>query len=166
MRNAKQIAATIKTLGKNTASLRAKYQAVLIEVAAHTYEHGDPRMFDAILEAASGLNRKQMVKWIEAYGFANVTKEGVKLAKKKRDEADFADGDAVIEYLTNEAPDWWAREESIEQIVKDLDVSQLIQIALKKMDKQVEDEGVITNKDPELTMSLMRQFEERVATVH
>lgn len=121
MRNTSAIKATIKSLGRNTATIRDKFQAVLCEVAAHAYVNGDPRLFDDVLDAASGLNRKAMSKWINTYGFARVTKEGVKLNKTARNEADFADGDAVIAYLTNEVPAWYVTEESVEQIAKELD---------------------------------------------
>lgn len=122
MRKSSAIKATIKSLGRNTATVRNKFQAVLCEVAAHAYVNGDPRLYSDILDAAQGLNRKLMVKWINTYGFARVTKEGVLLNKSARDEADFADGDAVIEYLTNEVPAWYVAEESVEQGERELDL--------------------------------------------
>ena len=126
MRKSSAIKATIKALGRNTAKVRDNFQAVLCEVAAHTYVDGDPRLFDDILEAASGLNRKAMCKWINTYGFARVTKEGVKVNKTARAEADFADGDAVTQYLMNEVPAWYVTEESVEQVAQELDAVQRI----------------------------------------
>jgi len=121
MRKSSAIKATIKALGRNTAKVRDNFQAVLCEVAAHAYIEGDARLYNDILEAASGLNRKAMSKWINTYGFARVTKDGVKLNKTARAEADFADGDAVTQYLMNEVPAWYVTEESVEQIAKELD---------------------------------------------
>ena len=121
MRKSSAIKQTIKSLGRNTATIRDKFQAVLCEVAAHAYVNGDARLYDDVLEAASGLNRKAMSKWINTYGFARVTKEGVKLNKSARAEADFADGDEVIAYLTNEVNAWYVTEESVAQIAKELD---------------------------------------------
>ena len=126
MRKSSAIKATIKALGRNTAKVRDNFQAVLCEVAAHAYVEGDARLYNDILEAASGLNRKAMSKWINTYGFARVTKDGVKLNKTARAEADFEDGDAVTQYLMNEVPAWYVTEESVEQVAQELDAVQRI----------------------------------------
>ena len=62
-----------------------------------------------------------------------------KLNKQMRKEADFVDGDAVVEYLTNEVPAWYVDEESAAQIVKELDAVARI----KSLTSQIAKDGAI-----------------------
>jgi len=47
------------------------------------------------------------------------------------DAADFANGDAVVEYLTHEARQWYAGEETAADVVKELDVAKRLQTLAK-----------------------------------
>ena len=106
------------------------------------------------------MNRKEMTKWINANGFARVTKDGVVVNKSARKDADFVDGDAVIEYLL-EQPKWYETEQSVAQIVKDLDVQQLLAMVHKKLDDAEEKGAAVTNKDPQATAKLIDLMAER-----
>ena len=139
MRKTSAIKKSIDTLTRNTKTVRDKYHVHLCEVAGHAFEHGDPRLFDNILAAASGMNRKEMIKWINANGFARVTKDGVVVNKSARKDADFVDGDAVIAYLM-EQPKWYESEQSVEKTAQELDTLKRIQslraqVAKKKIVK-------------------------------
>jgi hypothetical protein len=138
MRKISAIKKSIDTLSRNTKTLRDKYHVALCEVAGHAFEHGDPRLFDNILNAASGMARKEMAKWINANGFARVTKDGCVVNKSARKEADFVDGDAVITYLMDQ-PKWYETEQSIAQIVNELDAVQRI----KSLTSQVSKDGAV-----------------------
>ena len=161
MRKSSDIKKSVNALGRNTKSLRDKYHAILCEVAGHTFEHGDPRLFDTLIEGAGGMNRKQLIKWITANGFARVTKDGCKINKTALKEADFANGDDVMAYLLEQAK-WYEGEPTVEQIIKDLDVQSLIAMAIKKMDDAEEKGAKVVNKDPEATSNLIDLFAERV----
>ena len=107
------------------------------------------------------MNRKEMTKWINANGFARVTKDGVVVNKSARKDADFVDGDAVIEYLL-EQPKWYETEQSVAQIVKDLDVQQLLAMAHKKLDDAEEKGAQVINKDPQATAKSLDALAERI----
>jgi len=163
MRSTTQIRDSIKTITANSAKLRDKYHAVLCEVAGHTFEQGDPRMFDAILDGASGMNKKVMLKWIKANGFTCFNTEGkAVLNKSARKSADFADGDAVVEYLMGQTP-WYEAEDSTAKAAKDLDVHALLAAALKRMDAMdaKEDGAKLTNSNPAATAELFNLLAER-----
>lgn len=138
MRKISAIKKSIDTLKRNTATLRHKYHVILCEVAGHAFEHGDPRLFDNILAASSGMARKEMAKWINANGFAQVKKDGCVINKSARKEADFVDGDAVFAYLMDQ-PKWHETEQSIAQIVNELDAVQRI----KSLTSQVSKDGAV-----------------------
>lgn len=161
MRKVSAIKKSIDALARNTKTLRDKYHVILCEVAGHAFEHGDPRLFDNILNASSGMARKEMVKWINANGFARVTKDGCVINKSARKEADFVDGDAVVAYLT-EQPKWYETEQSVAQIVKDLDVQQLLAMAHKKLDDAEEKGAQVINKDPQATAKSLDALAERI----
>ena len=163
MRSTTQIRSSIKSITKNSTSLRNKYHAVLCEVAGHTFEQGDPRMFDAILDGASGMNKKVMLKWIKANGFTAFNADGkAVLNKSARKNADFVDGDAVVTYLMGQTP-WYEAEETVAQIAKDVDVHALLAAALKKMDAMdaKEDGAKLTNSNPAATAELFNLLSER-----
>lgn len=161
MRKTSAIKKSIDALARNTKTLRDKYHAILCEVAGHAFEHGDPRLFDNILSAASGMARKDMVKWINANGFARVTKDGCVINKSARKDADFVDGDAVVAYLT-EQPKWYETEQSIEEIVKDLDVQALLAMVHKRLDDAEEKGAKVINKDPQITAKSLDDLAERL----
>lgn len=135
MHTVSELRKKIAGIRKSATTIRDNVQIVVIETAAHAYVHGDVSLFDELFDATSGLNRKSMAKWIHKYGFANLDAESgtFKLNKKMRRETDFADGDAVIAWLTENAPKWYEAEESAKDIAKELDVVQ----RLKSLTSQV-----------------------------
>lgn len=123
-----QINARIKTIGNNSAKLREQIQTVLINIAAHAYEHGRVTEYQALFNATSGVNRKKMTAWIHDHGFARIQKDGsFKVNKAARKDAAFDNGDAVVKYLTENAPYWYADEETAAQVKADLDVAARVQ---------------------------------------
>jgi len=106
------------------------------------------------------MNRKQMTKWINANGFARFDKDIAVTNKSARKDADFVDGDAVITYLMDQAK-WYEGEQSVSQIVKDLDVQQLLAMVHKKLDDAESNGAEVTNKDPQATAKLIDLMAER-----
>jgi len=141
----KQLNQKIAGIRRTTAALRENIHVVLCNAAGHAYEHGDVTPLANLFEATSGVNRKRIAAWVRDNGFAMLQKDGsFKLNKQMRKEADFTDGDAVVEYLTNEVPAWYVDEESAAQIVKELDAVQRI----KSLTAQIAKEGaVVKNVD-------------------
>ena len=120
----KQLNAKIASVSKRTATIRADIQTILINAAAHAYQHRDVTAFTRLFAATSGMNRKMIAKWVQDYGFAILQKDGsFKLNATAHKDADFADGEAVVVYLTENARDWFADEDSGADIVKQLDVA-------------------------------------------
>ena len=135
MLTSKQINQKIAGIRRSTASIRKNVHVVLCNAAAHAYEHGDVTAFTRLFDATSGLNRKRITKWVHAYGFAVLQKDGsFKLNKSARKDADFANGEAVVAYLLNATP-WYADEEGAEAILKELDVAKRIE----GLTKQIQD---------------------------
>lgn len=145
MLTTKQLNQKIAGIRRTTAALRENIHVVLCNAAGHAYEHGDVTALSNLFEATSGVNRKRIAAWVRDNGFAMLQKDGsFKLNKQMRKEADFTDGDAVVEYLTNEVPAWYVDEESAAQIVKELDAVQRI----KSLTAQISKDGaVIKNVD-------------------
>ena len=124
MLDKKQMTSQINTIGRNTKALRDRVQTVLINAAAHAYQHNDPVFFEKLFANASGMNRKKMTAWIHEYGFARIQKDGsFKLNKAAVKGADYENGEQVVEYLTDNAPLWYADEETAAQVKSDLDVA-------------------------------------------
>ena len=125
----KQLNTKIKSVSKRTATLRADIQTILINAAGHAYQHRDVGFFTRLFAATSGMNRKLIAKWAQEYGFAALQKDGsFKLNKTAHKDADFADGEAVVAYLTENARDWFADEENASEIIQTLDVARLIEL--------------------------------------
>lgn len=136
MLSVKQLNNRIVTIAKNSAKLRDQIQDVLIQTAGHAYEHGDVRGFERLFAATSGANRKKMTAWIHEYGFARIQKDGsFKVNKASRKDAEFASGDELIDYLTENAPEWYADEESAAQVKADLNVASRVQSLASQIDK-------------------------------
>ena len=157
----KQLASTIAGIGRSAKSLRNNIQTVLTHGAGHAYEHGDVTLFDKLYAVTSGVNRKRMVQYIHTNCFAKLQKDGTfRLNKKARKEADFADGDAVVDYLGT-VNAWFIGEETAAQILRDLDINQLA-VALAKKIATAEEKGqVIKDKDPQATAKIFDMLAER-----
>ena len=161
MYTAKQLFAKVSGIRRASTSLRNNIQLVLTHAAGHAYEHGDVTVLNKLYDATSGVNRKRMVGYIHANCFAKLQKDGTfKLNKKARKEADFIDGDAVVEYL-NTISAWYVGEETAAQILRDLDINQLA-VALAKKIATAEEKGqVIKDKDPQATAKIFDMLAER-----
>jgi hypothetical protein len=124
MLTSKQLNDMIVSFGKTTAAMREDMQTILINAAAHAYQHGDVTFFDRLFSNASGVNRKRAAKWVYDFGFATLTKDGkFKLNKDARNKADFKDGLECYNWLQANARAWYADEESMDDIAKSLDVA-------------------------------------------
>lgn len=125
MLTSKQLNNKITAFGKTTAAMREELQVILANAAAHAYIHGDVTFFDRAFAGASGINRKRAAAFVRDYCFA--TLDGAtgmyRLNKTARDKADFNTGEQVVDYLMNEVRAWYADEESMVQIAKELDVA-------------------------------------------
>ena len=135
MLSSKELTPKIDSIRKSTKAMRLSIQEVLIHSAANAYASGDVTSFDKLIAATRGVNQKAIMRWVRDYGFAIYKVEtGVyNLNKSMRKSADFADGDAVVEYLTNEVPAWYADVESAAQVAKELDVNKRLESLIKSM---------------------------------
>ena len=140
MLSQKQLNQKIAGIRRTTSALRENIHVVLCNAAAHAYVHGDVTSFSALFDATSGVNRKRIGAWVRDNGFATLQSDGsFKLNKSMRKKADFATGDAVVEYLTNEVPAWYVDEESASQVAKELDAVARI----KSLTSQITKDGVV-----------------------
>ena len=85
-----------------------------------------------------------------------------KLNKTQRKESDFVDGDAVVEYLTNEVPAWFANEESAATIIKELDAVQRIKSLTSQITK---DDAVIKTVDLAAYRQAMQDLDDAIKSV-
>lgn len=124
----KRIAKQIKSIAGRNKTLRNMIQSTLCEIAAHAYQHGDVTLYNKLLDAVRGQDRKALIDWIEEYGFARIRPDGsFGKAKAAVDAADYADGQAVYDEYT--APDttikpWFDFVKTVQQIAKDMNVPQ------------------------------------------
>jgi len=140
----KQLNRKLVGIRKSAASIRDNVQLVLCNVAGHAFEHGDVTVFDKLYAAAGGLNKKKIVKWVHANGFARLQKDGTfKVNKTMRKEADFESGAQVVEYLTANVAKWYANEETPEQILKALDVAARIRSLTTQINNAADKGNVI-----------------------
>jgi hypothetical protein len=141
-----EITRKISGIRTSAKAIRNNVHEVLCNVAGHVFDHKNVTQFTRLYEATSGLNRKRIVAWIHANGFARLQKDGTfQLNKSALEKADFACGDDVVEYLTNEVPAWYVDEENAAQILKALDVDASIVALLKKMDNDEREVKVSAN---------------------
>lgn len=146
MLTAKQLNAKIASVSKRAATIRADIQTILINAAGHAYHHRDVTAFTRLFAATSGMNRKLIAKWAQEYGFAILQKDGsFKLNAKAHNDADFANGEDVVVYLTENARDWFADEENAAEVVKQLDVAARI----KSLASQIKNAA---NKNTQVTI--------------
>jgi len=126
----KRIAKQIKSIAGRNKTLRNMIQSTLCEIAAHAYQHGDVTLYDRLLDAVRGQDRKALIDWIEEYGFARMRSDkGTfgSVSQSTKEAAGYADGQAVFDDYT--APDttikpWFDFVKSVKQIAKDMNVPQ------------------------------------------
>lgn len=136
----KRINGQIKAIGNRNKTLRNMIQSTLCEIAAHAYQHGDVTLFNKLLGAVRGQDRKAMIDWIEEYGFAQM-RSGEHagtfgLAKSKVKDADYADAQAVYDDYTAEdttVKPWFEFTKSVSQIAKDMSAPQLLNALMAKL---------------------------------
>ena len=160
------VRATIRGINTRTASLRNDIQSLLIEISGHAFIHGDVTLFDDLFDATSGMNRKLIVKWVTTWGFARLDAETgkFKLQKKMRKETTFEGNDPYqdcVDYLTDNSPKWWVKEETASQLAQDVDIQALLAQLLNKMDNVEKKNGSVTNKDSHKTAELIHLVAER-----
>jgi len=132
----KRIAKQIKSIAGRNKTLRNMIQSTLCEIAAHAYQHGDVTLYNNLLDAIRGQDRKAIIDWIEEYGFARIRPDGTfGKAKAAVDAADYADAQAVYDDYT--APDttikpWFDFVKSVQQIAKDMTMPQLLNALMAK----------------------------------
>jgi len=125
----KQINKKIASVEKRSTTLRADIQTILINAAGHAYAHRDVSSFTRLFTSVKGADRTAMASWIKENGFAMLQKDGTfRLNKTEHKNADFADGDDCVNYMTDHAPLWDATSPSAEDIVRDFDIAKLIEL--------------------------------------
>lgn len=138
----KEIAAKINGVRKSAVNVRDNIQLILVNLAAHVYEHGDVRevekCFTRILDGSlQGIDMRAIVKFIHDNGFVHIhEKDGVitvNLNKKARRECDLADGDAVVQYLTDEVAPWYAKAPTVSDALKDVNPTNSLRSVAKRI---------------------------------
>ena len=131
----KQLVPKIAGVRKSTKAMRASIQEILVHAAGIAYQHGNVTSFTNLINSTRGADQKAIMSWIRDNGFAIYKVEtGVyNLNKTMQKREDFADGDAVVEYLTNEVPAWYELQATTETIARELDVNKRLESLIKSM---------------------------------
>lgn len=138
--NAKQLNQKIGGVKKSVASLRENIHEILCHAAGHAYEHGDVSAFTRLYDVTTGADRHAIGRWVSEYGFGKLKANGsFALDKKAKNNADFADGEAVMQYLTDHVEPWYAFAKSKAQVASDLDMEKQIRSLMKRVQKTIED---------------------------
>ena len=156
MLTTKQLNVRIAGVRRSTKAIRANIQELLMECAAHAYNDGQTTPFKNLFDAARGADRLGIARWAKKYGFALVKSDGkVGLIKAAKAQADFANGDALIEYLSATDVDgnltnselWYDMGNTTATIAKDVDLAACLIALATKMEKAKTNGGkVITNQ--------------------
>ena len=131
----KQLVPKIAGVRTSTKAMRASIQEILVHAAGIAYQHGNVTSFTNLINSTRGADQKAIMSWIRDNGFAIYKVEtGVyNLNKTMQKREDFADGDAVVEYLTNEVPAWYELQATTETIARELDVNKRLESLIKSM---------------------------------
>ena len=132
----KQLVPKIASVRKSTKAMRVSIQEILVHAAGIAYQHGNVTSFTTLIDSTRGADQKAIMSWIRDNGFAtfNTEKGAYNLNKTmQKKHADFADGDAVVAYLTNEVPAWYELQATTETIAKELDVNKRLESLIKSM---------------------------------
>jgi len=139
-----RVNAQIKAIGETVKMTKARVQETCVEIAAHAYQHGDVTLYNKLFKVTKSLDRVALVSWIQAFGFAELRKDGtfgkLKTAAKA---ADYADGDAVYADYTDNAdiPSWFDFSASASDIVKTLDVGGKLKGIVRQLIKEQDPES-------------------------
>ena len=120
----KRVKKQINSIKTRNKTLRDMIQSTLCEIAAHAYQHGDVTLYDVLLDAVRGQDRKALIDWIEEYGFARMRSDkGTfgSVSQSTKEAAGYADGQALFDEYT--APEttikpWYDFVKSVQQIAK------------------------------------------------
>ena len=141
----KRIKGQIKAIGNRNKTLRLMTHSTLCELSAFVYQHGQVTMYTDLVEEVKGLDRKAIIDWIEKYGFAKMRPDGTfGVNKSMRDNADFADGQAVYDEYTHEDTEvvpWFNFVKSVKQIAKDMTLDQMVLALVKKSNENLDDQA-------------------------
>ena len=130
----KQLVPKIAGVRKSTKAMRANIQEILVHAAGIAYQHGNVTSFTKLIDSTRGADQKAIMRWIRDNGFATFnTDKGVYNLNRtmQQEHADFADGDAVVAYLTNDVPAWYELQATTKAIAKELDVTKRLESLLK-----------------------------------
>jgi len=132
----KELNVKIGGIRESVASLRFNIHEVLCNAAGHAYEHGDVTAFTRLFAAVPGADRQAIGLWVTEFGFAKLNSDGVfMLNKAGRKNADFDDGDAVVDYLLDHVDPWYSFRKSRVPNTEDLDAAQLVNNLVKRIEK-------------------------------
>lgn len=138
MLTVKELNQKIAGIKRSIASVRENIHEVLCHAAGHAYEHGDVTAFTRLFNAVAGADRHAITRWVGEFGFAHLQKDGTfKSNKVARKAADFADGDAVVQYLMDNELPWYAYTKSASKVASDLDVEKSIRNLMKRVQKTI-----------------------------
>ncbi|MBT7538616.1 MAG: hypothetical protein HN683_04710 [Gammaproteobacteria bacterium] len=166
MLTTQEINTKITGVRTSVSNLRTNMQVVLVNLAGHTYEHGDVRAISALTKrlldnSLQGVDIKAVVTYLRDYCFVHPQEDGtVKLNKKARTEADFADGDAVVQHLMAEVPAWYTKAQTVSDALKDLNVPKSI--------LRIAENAVKTDKAGNVAFNLVcspRELDEALTTL-
>ena len=164
----KDIEKRVDTIVSKEETLRGKIQEVLIQLAGHAYQHGDSnKTFTQAdrLADLKGVNREALFKWMKEYAFLTFDEGGsVKLNKSARKKADFADGDALIAHLTENAERWWEMGKSKSDTLKAIDVASKVE-AIAKQVKEAKENNREVKADRASLEESIRHLTDAVAAI-
>lgn len=135
MLTSKQINTRIAGIKRSAKAIRENIQTVLVNIAGHAYEHGDVTALTKLLDATQGVDKDAILKFAVEHCFIVVKQDKIALNKSARKNADFASGADVVEYLAENAPNWYDKAVTTEQAVKALDIDSALKALAKRIAK-------------------------------
>lgn len=106
----KQLSAKVTSIAGRAKTLRNDTHVVLCNIAGRVYQDGDWTQLPRLLSALKGHDQKAILNWVRDNAFVRWTeKDGVitfAVNANAKKQADFDNGDAVVEYLLEQAP-WY-----------------------------------------------------------
>jgi len=145
---ASQVKTTTIELGKRQKTFNVDVQAHAIDIVEHIFVHKNVGLADDLIKALKGADRKGLIAWFKEYGCLKpVENAPSKLNKKMHLETEFD-----REYLETQATKWYDMGDSVDEIIKALDVAQRLQSIANSILK-AKDEGRQINADQEAILT-------------
>lgn len=142
---------------KDARSLRDRVHTVIIHTACHAFAHRDVDLFTQLFRSVSGLNRTEMVKFIQENGLAKFQDDGsfkLNSGKHKAAREEYATVEAFMAML-EKLPKWYMGEADAAAILKALDVNK----SLKSLADKLETPKTVTDADGnEVTQQIVVDF--------